>query len=140
MTLSNVEAATSVCKYFALVVCAIWTGRCYEAILARGATPTIPPRRNASLSSAKDPPPYRVERDSVLAAIKAEDRYQWRSSSGATRQSLAENAVSRFKALLGLKLSARGLERQQVEAAVKCRVLNRMGSLGLPQSERVPQG
>ncbi len=42
------------------------SGRCYEAILARHATPTIPPRRNA-----------------------------WRTSSGATRQSLAENAVSR---------------------------------------------
>jgi hypothetical protein len=81
-----------------------------------------------------------VERDSVLEAIKAEGRYKWRSSSGATRQSLAENAVSRFKALVGIKLSARRFERQQVEAAVKCRVLNRMGSLGLPRSERVLQG
>ena len=53
---------------------------------------------------------------------------------------MAENAVSRFKALVGIKLSARGLERQQVEAAVKCGVLNRMGSLGLPQSERVLLG
>ena len=53
---------------------------------------------------------------------------------------MAENAVSRFKALVGIKLSARRLERQQVEAAVKCRALNRMGSLGLPRSERVLQG
>jgi hypothetical protein len=76
------------------------SGRCYEAILARGTVPTVPPRRNARPSSAKD----------------------------------------RFKALVGIKLSARRLERQQVEAAVKCRVLNRMGSLGLPRSERVLQG
>ncbi len=116
------------------------SGRCYEAILARGAVPTIPPRRNARPSSAKDPPPSRVERDSVLEAIKVQGRYQWWSSSGATRQSLAANAVSRFKALVGIKLSARELERQQVEAAVKCRVLNRMQSLGLPRSERVLQG
>ena len=33
-------------------------GKCYQAILARGALPTIPPRRNARLSRAKDPPPY----------------------------------------------------------------------------------
>ena len=61
-------------------------------------------------------------------------------ASGATRQSLAEDAMSRFKALVGIKLSAGGLERQQVEAAVKCRVLNRMGSLGLPRLERTLQG
>ncbi len=53
---------------------------------------------------------------------------------------MAENAVSRFKALAGIKLSARQLERQQVEVAVKYQVLNRMGSLGLPRLERVLQG
>ena len=58
----------------------------------------------------------------------------------ATRKSLAENAVSRFKALVGVKLAVRGFENQQVEALVKCRVLNRMASLGLPISERVLQG
>ena len=116
------------------------TGACYQAILARGAVPTIPPRRNARLSTAKDPPLYRAERDAVIQRIKDEGRYPWRTSSGATRQSLAENAVSRFKALVGVKLAAREFENQQVEALVKCRVLNRMASLGLPKSERVLQG
>jgi hypothetical protein len=59
---------------------------------------------------------------------------------GATRQSLAENAVSRRKALVGVKLAARELGNQQVEATVKCRVLNRMASLDLPKSERVLLG
>lgn len=116
------------------------SGRCYEAILARNATPTIPPRRNARLSTAKDPPAYRVERDTVLRRIKEEGSYVWRTSSGATRQSLAENAVSRFKALVGAKLSARVLENQRVEAAVKTRMLNRMTSLGMPKSERIAMG
>ena len=116
------------------------TGVCYQAILARGAIPTIPPRRNARLSTAKDPPPYRAERDAVIQRIKEEGRYPWRTSSGATRQSLAENAVSRFKALVGVKLAARTFENQQVEALVKCRVLNRMAALGMPISERVLQG
>ena len=116
------------------------TGACYQAILGRGAVPTIAPRRNARLSTAKDPPPFRAERDAVIERIKEEGRYSWRTSSGATRQSLAENAVSRFKALLGVNLAAREFDNQRVEALVKCRVLNRMNSLGLPISERVLQG
>ena len=116
------------------------SGVCYEAILARGAVPTIPPRRNAKLSRAKDPPPYRVERDAVLRCIKAQGRYEWRTGSGATRQSLAENAVFRFKALVGVKLTARKFENQQVEALVRCRVLNRMATLGMPRSERIQLG
>ena len=69
--------------------------------------------------------------------MKEEGRYAWRTASGATRQCIAENAVSRFKGLVGVKLSARTLENQQVEARIKCRVLNRMTALGMPQSERV---
>lgn len=88
----------------------------------------------------KDPPPYRVERDAVLRRIKADGRYEWRKTSGATRQSLAENAVSRFKALLGGTLAARTFENQQIEALVKCRALNRMTSLGMPSSERIQLG
>ncbi len=93
---------------------------CYEAILERCAKPTIPPRRRSRLSQSPDPPPPRAARDEVLRRIKAEGRYVWRTVSGATRQSLAENAVSRFKSLVGIKLSARRFENQQVEAMIKC--------------------
>ena len=34
-------------------------------------------------------------------------------------------------------LSARKFENQEVEASLKCQVLNRMAALGLPKSERV---
>lgn len=85
-----------------------------------------------------------VKRFLMLFTIKPTGRgpssHPWRSVSGATRQSLAENAVSRFKALAGVKLAARGFENQQVYALVKCRVLNRMAFVGLPVSERVLQG
>jgi len=116
------------------------SGTCYEAILGRGAIPTIPPRRNARFSNAKDPPASRAERDAVLRCIKDKGRYSWRTSSRATRQSLAENAVSRFKALVGVTLASRTLERQQVEALVKSQVLNRMATLGMPRSERISVG
>ena len=45
--------------------------------------------------------------------------------------------MSRFKVLVGVKLTTRAFENQQVEAHVKCRVLNRMAALGMPISERV---
>ena len=67
-------------------------------------------------------------------------------SSGATsgaygavvpRQSLAENAVSRFKSLLGTTVAARKFDNQRAEAIVKCGALNRMTSLGMPDSGRI---
>ena len=63
-----------------------------------------------------------------------------RTASGATRRNLGENAVSRFKALVGHKLASRDFERQQVEALVKSQVLNRMAMLGMPRSERISVG
>jgi IS5 family transposase len=69
------------------------SGTCYEAILARHATPTIPPRRNARPSRAKDLPPHRQVRDAVLRHIKSEGRYARRTESGATRQSLADDCM-----------------------------------------------
>ena len=113
---------------------------CYEAILTRRAIPTIPPRRNAKFRNGKSPPASRAERDATLRRIKDKGRYAWRISSGATRQSLAENAMSRFKALLGDPLASRTLERQQVEALVNSQVLNRMAALGMPKSERISVG
>ncbi len=98
---------------------------------------TIPPSRNAKFSNAKDPPASRAERDAALQRIKNEGQYAWRISSGATRQCLAENAMSRFKAVVGDSLVSRTLERQQVEALVKSQVLNSMAALGIPKSERL---
>ena len=73
-------------------------------------------------------------RDTHLRRIRTQGRYEWRKSSGCTRQSVAENAVSRYKAILrGKPLGPHG----QVEAAIKCAVLNRMAELGMPRSERV---
>jgi len=47
-------------------------------------------------------------------------------------------AVSRFKALVGVKLASREFENQQVEALVKCRIINRMTELGMSRSEPIP--
>ena len=113
------------------------TGSCYEAVLQHDAIVTILPRRNARCSRDSHPPPWRAMRDTHLRRIRTQGRYEWRKSSGCTRQSVAENAVSRYKAILRVSLSARTVKNQKVEAAIKCAVLNRMAELGMPRSERV---
>jgi hypothetical protein len=110
---------------------------CYQSILAREAVATIPPRRSARPSESVDPPDWRAMRDAHLREIRRLGRYEWRISSGCTRQSLAENAMSRFKTLFGPKLSARRFDNQRVEAIIKCEVLNRMTTRGMPESVRI---
>jgi hypothetical protein len=114
------------------------TRAAYEAVLACGAVATIVPRRNARMSEGTDPPPWRLARDATLRTIQVQSRYGWRRSSGCTRQSLAENAMFRFKAVFGGSLWARALDNQRVEAAIKCAVLNQMTALGMPRTLRVP--
>jgi len=117
--------------------CAYDTKVCYESILDLDAAPTIPPRRSARCSGGTAPPLWRSVRDATIRAIREQGRYRWRVSSGCTRQSLAENAFSRFKVLFGGEFSSRKLSNQQVEASIKCVVLNRMTALGMPESVRV---
>ena len=83
------------------------TRAAYEAVLACGAIATIVPRRNARTSVGTDPPRWRMAREATVRAIEVQGQYGWRTSSGCTRQSLAENAVFRFKAMSGGKLRAR---------------------------------
>jgi hypothetical protein len=60
-----------------------------------------------------------------------------RTSSSATRQSLAKNAVSHVQSMVSNKFTACRFKNQQVEALVTYQVLNRMVSLGTPRSEQV---
>jgi hypothetical protein len=112
------------------------TQACYEAVLRRGAMPTLAPRCTAQLCT-QDPAGWRAARNRVLQQIAALGRTAWRVSSGYTRQSIAENTMFRFKTLFGGRLWARKLDTQRTEARVKCSALNRMTQMGMPKSVRV---
>ena len=45
--------------------------------------------------------------------------------------------MSRLKGLLGTGLSAIRIDNQSAEASIKCAILNRMTSLGMPESVRI---
>jgi hypothetical protein len=98
----------------------------------------IPPQRNARIwqhgNSAKPP----LLRDQNLRRIRWVGRKRWKTESGYHRRSLVETAVFRFKTVFGSQLRARTFDRQIVEARIKCRALNIMTRLGLPDSYPVP--
>lgn len=104
------------------------TTDCYGAIAAREALPLIPPDSDARDWGSQG------ARDQVVRRVNEIGRKAWKEESGYHQRSLAETAMFRMKTVFGPKLSARTEERQQTEAAVRCRALNRMTSLGMPRT------
>ena len=64
-------------------------------------------------------------------------RRRWRKESGAHLQARAENAMFRYKRLVGDRLRAKTPGAQATEARIAVSVLNRMSGLGMPESEAV---
>jgi hypothetical protein len=114
-------------------------GQCYEALQEyqeRQRQPlrvTIPPQRGAALWHQAGQPKS-PQRDTNLKRIGEIGRRRWKRESGYYRQSKIENAMFRYKSLIGDKLRARTLERQIREAFTGCMVLNLMTALGMPDS------
>ena len=50
---------------------------------------------------------------------------------------MVENAIYRYKTIIGRGMRSRTLEGQRVEAKLGCRILNTMTRLGMPDSYRV---
>lgn len=109
----------------------------HRAILARAAKPVIPPRKGAAIRPPprlKHPPPTR---GIAVARIAEIGRKAWKEETRYHRRSLAETAMGRYKAIIGPSLKARTFDRQQVEAALAVRCLNRFTALGMPKTLRI---
>ena len=107
----------------------------YEAIEAhspgRRTRVVIPPQRNATLSQNSNT--AMQERDRHIRAIERHGRREWYKLSGYTKRSMVENAVYRYKAIIGPEMRARTLARQRVEHRIGCEILNKMAALGMPR-------
>jgi hypothetical protein len=107
----------------------------WEAIRARGALATIPPRTGAVIrqhGNCAAPPP--LPRDEALRAIRWGGLRRWKVESGYSRRSLAETAMMRQKMIFGAGLWSRTLAGQSVECRLRCALLNRFTALGRPDS------
>ena len=97
----------------------------------------IPPRSTAKIwkhGNSAGPP---LARDETLRAIRRSGRKTWKREVGYHVRSLAETGVFRLKTIFGSGLASRRRECQVTEGAIRCRALNLMTHLGMPQRERV---
>ena len=95
----------------------------------------IPPIQGAQPSSTRSP--GQRERNRNIRSVRKLGRREWYASSGYSRRSLVENAVFRYKSILGQRMRSRSLPNQRVEVQLGCKILNTMTRLGMPDSYRV---
>ena len=94
----------------------------------------IPPTKHAQLrpksSSSR-------ERNRNIRSRTRLGTRPWHTRSGYSKRSLAETTMCRYTTIIGPMVRARTLQGQRVEARIGCQILNRMTSLGMPESHRV---
>jgi hypothetical protein len=103
----------------------------YEAAGARGATVVIPPTRTATVFGRR---PRSPARDRTIRQVQQVGRRQWKKDSGYHQQARVENALFRYKSIIGESLRARSRAGQETEASLACNLLNQMTQLGRPAS------
>lgn len=95
----------------------------------------IPPQKNAKIfqhGNIKSVPPH--PRDENLRAIRKTTRNKWKEKAGYHIRSLVETAMFRFKTIFGDKLNARNIKNQITECMLSLSILNKMTTLGMPDS------
>jgi hypothetical protein len=91
----------------------------------------IPPGVNAVEKNKAAP-----FRNRNIREIKEYGRMQWQKNRGYGRRNYSELGVQRYQKIFGDSLHARDIKRQKQEAKLACGALNKMTSLGMPQSYR----
>ncbi len=109
----------------------------YAELQKRKIQPVIPPRKGARISRHGNTAGRQLERDKAIRQIRKMGKKHWKKKAGYHRRSIAESAVFRLKTVFGEKLSSRAMPQQEVEVKIKCFVLNKMVSLGMPKTIKV---
>jgi hypothetical protein len=108
------------------------TNAIYDAAAARGAEVVVPPIKTATRSRKR-----RLQlsaRNRTIARVKEIGSRVWRKQSGYHRQARVENVFFRYKSIIGDRLRARHPRAQEAEVRIACSILNRMTTLGRPES------
>jgi len=105
----------------------------YEAIITHSPNVdvVIPPRSNAVLNDNSA-----AMRNRNIQEIGVIGRMAWQKTRQYGRRNLSELGVQRYQKILGDSLHAREITRQKQEAMIGCGVINKMTSLGMPESYR----
>jgi hypothetical protein len=111
--------------------------QCYDAIQARKAKATIPPRRGAKIWHHGNRKAERHNRDENLRRVRKVGRKAWKQESNYHRRSLAETTMFRLKTIFGGSVCSRKFDNQAVELFIKCAALNSMIQIAKPDTYRV---
>lgn len=113
---------------------------CYELAEQNEFKIIVPPQKNAKPTYErgdkinKRKKALLQQRDKTIEQIREVGRKEWKIKSGYHERSLAETIMFRIKAILGNRLTTRIFENQKVEAAIWCKIMNKITQLGMPLS------
>lgn len=109
-----------------------------QEIEKNGAEPIIPPPRDAIVHRESEDKAIQKRNDAVkeIDGLGGDDeaRRIWKILKGYHRRSLAETTMYRIKQVTGGNMRSREWEGQRVEGYIKCLVINKMTTLGMPDS------
>ena len=108
---------------------------CYDKLAERGVLKVaIPPQKNARIhrhGNLNGPP---LIRDQNIRRIREIGRSPWKKEIHFHRRSLSETGMFRLKTLFSDKVRNRNFAGQRVELLLRCKALNLINTLGMPQS------
>ena len=108
---------------------------CYGALREKGISRiAIPPQRNAKIWRHGNSAGERHARDENLRSIRKLGRKGWKEAIGYHRRSLSETAMFRLKTIFTDKVQARKQANQRIQLLLRCKALNIMTALGMPDS------
>ncbi|MCH7682311.1 MAG: hypothetical protein IIB35_01190 [Gemmatimonadetes bacterium] len=77
------------------------------------------------------------ERNRNIRSIGRLGRREWHKRSGYSKRAMVEDAIYRYKTMIGQGMRSRTLAGQRVEVQLTCSILNTMTLLGMPDSYRL---
>ena len=92
----------------------------------------IPPKDNLYADDY-----HQAKRMSNLVAYSALGPMRWQKAKQYGKRNVSENAMQRYKTIIGPKLHSREFENQQQEMMLAASILNRFTQLGMPESYQV---
>jgi transposase len=103
---------------------------CYKAIWERGGEAIIPPKQRGVLHKQE----WMKSRNRNIKQVRKFGIEKWKNRSGYHKRSLVETAFHRLKKVFSDRLRSKRTDTQDAEMLIRCAALNRMTSLGMPES------
>lgn len=109
----------------------------YEILQEREIEAVIPPRKDAKIICHGNRKGKGHPRDENLRYIRKYGRRRWKEEHGYYQRNKVETTMFRIKRIFSERLQSRTIERQEVEVALMCKIVNKMSSYGMPLIEKV---